>query len=154
MIDSDASSLIAAPHRGRTTLIHGLVLCVSVSVIAIGISFKVYPDQTIGCRFSEAHRLPPTCMFREYLNFNCPGCGLTRSIVHFFHFDFRASLSANRVGWLLAMAIVFQLPSRVIALRRMKLPAEQWSEIFPYRFSIVWLVLLAANWVFKLLVGH
>jgi hypothetical protein len=133
----------------RTTLIHWSVLMGSISVIAVAVVLRVYPDQSIGYRFDETHRLPRTCIFRERLGFDCPGCGLTRSFVHLFHGDFSASQAAHRCGWLLALAVVFQLPYRIVAIRRLSADRNQWLSTWHPRTSVALVVLLIANWLIQ-----
>ena len=132
---------------------HCCVLVVSVAIIAVSISLKVYADQTVGCRFAPAHRLPPTCFFREQLGMDCPSCGLTRSFVHFFHADLSASFTAHWSGWLLALGFLFELPYRVIAIRRLALPRERWLATWHSKSVLVLLALLAISWLAKLAFG-
>lgn len=47
---------------------------------------------------------PTLCTFRNLTGYDCPGCGLTRSVVAFVHGDFGVSLRAHPLG-----ALVFVL---------------------------------------------
>ena len=42
--------------------------------------------------------MPDVCMTRRCLGLNCPGCGLTRSIVSFLHGRYMASLQFHVLG--------------------------------------------------------
>jgi hypothetical protein len=58
----------------------------------------------------------------------------------------------HRLGWLLALAVVLQLPYRLAAiLRRTDAPLGKW---LPWVFSWTLIVLLLGNWVTELLLGH
>jgi hypothetical protein len=153
---ADSSSPRKGPlisRRRNAAILHWLAMIFSMAIVAAGASFKVYADQTVGCRFSPTQRLPPTCAIRDQLKFDCPGCGMTRSLIHFFRFQFAASWTANRCGWLLAMAFAAQLPYRIAALRRLKHSEEYWLEMFPYKLSSAWLVLVAISWFAKQFIG-
>jgi hypothetical protein len=50
------------------------------------------------------------------LGIECPGCGLTRSFVALAEFDVSASLRFHRAGWLVALAVVVQVPYRLFAI--------------------------------------
>lgn len=41
---------------------------------------------------------PYECPFQRFLHIACPGCGLTRSFLAIFRFDFIASLNYNLLG--------------------------------------------------------
>jgi len=88
-----------------------------VLVIALAAALEVRADQRVALRFCPGVVLPESCPSRSFLQVECAGCGLTRSFVHLAHGDFAASWSAHRLGWLLALAVVFQVPYRIVALR-------------------------------------
>jgi hypothetical protein len=159
------------------------VLVGAIGIIAVSLSFRVYPDQSVGCRFSETHRLPASCFVRESLGFDCPGCGLTRSFVYFFQGNFASSLAANRCGWLLAIAVAFQIPFRIwrnqrlidlgaetadrhrkrrktlrtntLGVRTVKypLPNQRAWDLWHSRVVMLLLCVLAISWVLKHFVG-
>src|SRR5260370_1141179 len=80
-----------------------------------------------------------------------PGRGLTRSFVHLAHGDWLAAWRCHRLGWLLALAVLLQLPYRVLALRRADKPLLGPSGCR----RIAWLLvfLLIGNWLFDLVLG-
>lgn len=41
---------------------------------------------------------PAICLSRLIFHVHCPGCGMTRSIMHLMHFDLRGALAFNRLS--------------------------------------------------------
>lgn len=93
--------------------------------------------------------LPPICGSRVLLDLPCPGCGLTRSFVAIAAGDFARSLEFHRLGWLVWLAAVLQLPYRIYCLRelRSKLAERKW----PFWIGRFLLIMLLANWFLQLL---
>jgi hypothetical protein len=93
--------------------------------------------------------LPHSCITRVWFGRSCPACGLTRSIVLLAHADGPASVRAHRLGWVFALAIVAQLPYRLLALRRPDRPPI--DPRLAQAFGVALIVLLVGNWLFDLL---
>jgi hypothetical protein len=92
--------------------------------------------------------LPSTCPSRLALGIECPGCGLTRSFVASANGDFRQSLRYNRIGWLVAIGVVAQIPYRAFALWELR-------RRVLYRPWLMWIgyllvAMLVINWLLKL----
>ena len=76
------------------------------------------PDgRVVVSRACRRFRLPQTCFSRSWLGVKCPGCGLTRSIIHLAEGDWQASWRDHRLGGLFAIVIALQIPYRLLALR-------------------------------------
>ncbi len=89
--------------------------------------------------------MPSLCMSKSLWGIECPGCGLTRSLLCFFHGDFEASLALHRIGWVVAVAVILQFPYRITALvRKEDHPLGTW---FPKVFGRVLIFLLLGNWI-------
>ena len=80
------------------------------------------PDGRVAVRGFPQFPLPQTCTSRAWLGLKCPGCGLTRSIIHLAEGDWRASWHNHRLGGLMAVVIALQIPYRLLALRRTEPP--------------------------------
>jgi hypothetical protein len=128
---------------------HWVLLGISLLVIfaAFGLEF----GQSDGLRLpgSDA-RLPTVCASRLLFGVECPGCGLTRSFVALAAGDFAESFRFNRIGWLIAFAVLLQIPYRIFALRELR------GGVVVERPWLAWLgyFLLAAlilNWVLRLI---
>jgi len=91
--------------------------------------------------------LPPLCGSRILFGVECPGCGLTRSFVALGAGDIQQSLRFNRVGWLLALAVVAQIPYRIFALRELRHRVVQ--RTWPVWFGYFLITALVLNWLLK-----
>jgi hypothetical protein len=128
---------------------HWEMLAVAVAVVGLTFLLEVRTDQRVAFRFLPDWPLPETCPSRTIFHVNCPGCGLTRSFVHLAHGDWRASWNVHHVGMLLALAVVLQVPYRVIALRSPG--GAPLGSSFPKYFGSLLIVLLLVNWLMNLL---
>ena len=99
---------------------HWAMLVFSLSLIVLALVLQVRPDQRLALRWLPGAPLPESCLWRAVGGNPCPLCGLGRSVVHLAHGDWRASLAAHRLGWLLALAALFQVPYHTVALVRKK----------------------------------
>src|SRR5262245_8168583 len=97
---------------------HRAVLVLSCAILALARALVVLPDDRIALRGLPAYPLPQCCASRVWLGLRCPGCGLTRSIIQLAGGDRRASWHDHRLGGLMAAVIAFQIPYRLLALRR------------------------------------
>jgi len=126
---------------------HRSMLWLSAAVLLLAFLFEVHPDQRIALRFLPRFPLPASCMSRAWFGVDCPGCGLTRSIVHLAHGDWQGSLAMHRLGWLIGLLVVLQFPYRLAALAH--------DEDYPLgRRTCQWVAsglifLLIANWLLK-----
>ena len=68
------------------------------------------PDGRVAVRGLPQFPLPQTCASRAWLGLRCPGCGLTRSIIHLAEGDWQASWRDHRLGGLLAVVIAASDP--------------------------------------------
>ena len=125
-------------HITMLTIMSAVVLLSFLLKVADGdrVSFRVLPERT----------LPHTCLSRSMWDFDCPGCGLTRSFIHLAEGNWRDAWNVHRVGWLLAGAVLVQFPYRISRLRRPPAPAPLWTKVF----SWILIVALIGNWVLAL----
>lgn len=127
---------------------HWFVLGLSIAVIVLSVALTTVDDRAVALPGLANFPLPEVCQSRRWLNWDCPGCGLTRSFIHFFHGRWEASLRMHRLGWLLAMFTVVQIPYRLYALSTPHgLPL---GKIFPQTLGYLLLAALLANWLLKL----
>jgi Protein of unknown function (DUF2752) len=96
--------------------------------------------------------LPESCPSRSLFGLNCPGCGLTRSIIHLAEGDWRASWRSHRLGGPFAALIALQIPYRLLALRRPDRPLipTRWLVLSGYLL----IAMLIGNWTIDLVVGQ
>ena len=123
---------------------HWTVLYVAILVIAA--SFLLQVGDADDVKLSWLHiELPELCASRMLFGVECPGCGLTRSFVSLAAGDLQESLRFHRVGWLLALALIGQLPYRVYALweLRWRTVERSWLTWFGYLL----IAALIVNWL-------
>lgn len=91
-----------------------------VSCLAIAAAFSLVevPGGRVAFRGLVNCPLPHTCVSRVIFGWKCPGCGLTRSVIHLAEGDWRSSWHSHRLGMLMAALIVLQVPYRLLAMRR------------------------------------
>ncbi len=101
---------------------HVQILAIACAALALAFALEELPDGRVAFRGLARIPLPQTCFSRSWLGLKCPGCGLTRSIVHLAEGDWNASWRSHRLGSLLALAIAVQFPYRLLALSRLGRP--------------------------------
>lgn len=134
-------SLVARRH-------HLAILGLALGVIGLSVLLTTVDNHRIAVAGLTQYPLPELCQSRVWLRQECPGCGLTRSFIHFFHGRWVASFQVHRFGWLLAVLTVLQIPYRLFA---MTLPSgSPLGKVFPWTVLIGVAVLLSVNWLLKL----
>jgi hypothetical protein len=125
------------------------MLLMAVAVIAGAFSLRVRNDGRVALWCLPDWPLPHSCASRAVFGTSCAGCGLTRSCIYLAQGDLGASWRTHRLGWLMAAAIVCQIPYRAAVLRRSGgRPLGIW---FPRAFGYILIVLLIGNWIAGLL---
>jgi hypothetical protein len=127
------------------------MLVISCLVLGAALVLEVRPDSRVRVTGAPNALLPPLCLSREWFGVSCPGCGLTRSFVHLAHGDWSAAWRSHRLGWLLAGALLLQIPYRIHALRNPGRPLL--SGRVSRRFGQCLIGLLALNWLLGLLLS-
>ena len=125
------------------------MLGVSCLVVVLAFLLRVLPEERVAFRGLERFPLPPSCALRFWFGVKCPGCGLTRSIVQIRHANPKASLRTHRLGWLMAVVILIQIPYRALALSRLDRPilGPRTATVL----SSLLIVLLVGNWIVDML---
>jgi hypothetical protein len=140
---------VAPESSGNPTLSgsvghHREVLAIAFAATFLAFALVEVADGQVAVRGFTQYPLPESCLSRSLFGLKCPGCGLTRSIIHLAEGDWRASWRSHRLGGLMAAVIVFQIPYRLLALRRpdRTLIPARWQAAMGY----VLIVLLLLNW--------
>jgi hypothetical protein len=131
---------------------HREMLAIACAAGILAFALQELPGGRVSFRALTRIPLPQTCFSRSWLGLKCPGCGLTRSIIHLAEGDWEASWRNHRLGSLMAVVIVFQVPYRLIALRRPDWPMlpGRWLVVFGYLL----VALLIGNWLVDVVAGH
>jgi hypothetical protein len=127
---------------------HKAVLVIACAVCVLAFALKEAPDERVCLRGLAQFPLPHLCMARAWVGVKCAGCGMTRAIIHLAEGDWHASWRSHRLGGLVALLIVLQIPYRLWALYRgeHRFVELRWQ-------AALWCVLIAlllGNWLFDL----
>lgn len=134
--------------RVRALLLAIAAFLVTIFILAMWIN-PYNPDGTP--RRMATHRqlgLPP-CNFFLLTGKPCPSCGMTTSFALLFHGDLRASLQANWVGTLLAVAAVVACPWAVLSAvwgRFLGIPHQKMDLFISLALSLLF-ILMIARWL-------
>ena len=144
----DVADEPARPSRSSVRY-HREMLAVACAVVILAFLLVEVSNGRVAVRGFTGCPLPECCLSRRLFGLKCPGCGLTRSIIHLAEGDWRASWRSHRLGGLIAALIVLQIPYRLMALRRpdRALIPVRWLVVFGY----VLIALLIGNWLMDVL---
>lgn len=126
----------------------------AVCLIAVVLSFllEVRTDQKVEFSIAPDWPAPETCLTSAMWGLECPGCGLTRSFIFLASGEWQAAMAMNRVGWLFALAVMFQIPYRLYLLNWLSkrgLP-EPVPQVANRLFGGGLIFALVANWGLRL----
>ncbi|MBW3539869.1 MAG: DUF2752 domain-containing protein [Planctomycetes bacterium] len=124
---------------------HATMLLLSCAAIVGAWLLEVRGDGRVGLRLVSGWDLPHTCFARVALGVDCPACGLTRSFIHLADGRWSDALAVHRLGWLLALATLLQVPYRAWALVHRR--GEPLGVLFPTAFAYTLIALLIGNWI-------
>lgn len=124
---------------------HWSVLIISLIVIALSFLLNVGDGGRVAVSGWASFPVPELCSSRAWFGVSCPGCGLTRSFIYLADGRLVDSVATHRVGWILALVIVLQIPYRIYALRQQ--PIGGLNSRWPAWVSTALIVLLIGNWL-------
>lgn len=124
---------------------HREMLCLSFAAIVLSFVLDVRTDHRVFLRGYPRLVAPESCPSRAWFGVRCPGCGLTRSFIHLAQGDWRRSIADNRVGILMAIATLAQIPYRGAALALGR--DRPLGVIFPKIFGYLLIASLIGAWV-------
>jgi hypothetical protein len=143
-----------ARERKKAQLLdrHWTMLGVSVAVVVLAFALQLNSAGRVSASWLPLESLPPLCGSRAFFGINCPGCGLTRSFVALAAGDVAESIRLHRVGWMLAMAVVLQIPYRLWGLLEIRRGVLS-DRVWPAWCGHALIAALLLNWLFNLAVG-
>jgi hypothetical protein len=125
------------------------MLCLALLIIAASFALRRSETQGITLVWPQIE-LPPLCASRALFGIECPGCGLTRSFVALAAGDLQESWRLHRLGWLLALAVVGQIPYRMYALRQLRTNESAIQRLWPKLFGHFLISMLISNWLLRI----
>jgi hypothetical protein len=144
------TQVAATAHRVRALRErHWAFLVVSAAIIVAACLLRFGEAGHLSVAGSSGLTLPTVCGSRLLFGIDCPGCGLTRSFVALAKGDLAASFRYHHLGWVLALAVLAQIPYRIWRLRELK--TQSVERRWPLWFGQSLIVLLIGNWVGKML---
>jgi hypothetical protein len=123
---------------------HRTMLWVAVVVVILSFALRLGDSGNVALIWPGL-QMPTVCGSRALFGIDCPGCGLTRSFVALASGDIRQSLDYHRLGWLLALAVLAQIPYRIFALRELRYRIAE--RVWPTWFGYFLIAALIANWL-------
>ncbi len=124
---------------------HWQMLAMAGGILAVSLVLRVRSDDHAAFAFLPDWPIPSTCPSQIIFGVDCPGCGLTRSFIYLANGDWQRAYAKNRVGWLLALAVVLQIPYRLAGLLgRNRQPL---GKRLPQLFGMALIAALIGNWL-------
>jgi len=127
------------------------ILCSVLVILGMSIIFSVREDGSIYLPLKTAPPIPQTCMMKHLFKIDCPACGLTRSIINYSHGNFYEGWRYHRVGILIYLLIILQIPYRTYVLITGKSVAFFVDSRFIQILSYSLIFLFVLNWIFNLI---
>ena len=128
-----------------------IILALAVLGLAVSFSLFMKPEdqESVYIRGTQA-KIPGTCFSRQWLDFECPGCGMTRSVVCLSQGEWVRSLKFNVAGLLL---YVYAIGYIGFAMLRTRISPHHFLNSANSWKLFVWLVVSVVflQWVLKLL---
>ncbi len=131
---------------------HRLVFWLSLAMLALGLILQIDDDNIVELPFVGV-RLPGMCWFKSNLGIDCPGCGLTRSVISLTHGDPIRAWHFNPVGILIAVVAMLSVPLRAVQLRRMSQGKPELRQPPLSWFGVLCGLALVAQWLYRLKFG-
>lgn len=117
-------------------------IALAIIVPTGGLLLQVVNGEDVAILGRTEATLPLMCGSRAWLGINCPLCGVTRSIIDIMHGDFEASWAAHRLGWLIGLLIVAQVPYRWYGASRQLFENPSWRKAEAGIWSTVGILLI------------
>ena len=122
------------------------MLWIACAIIVLSLVLTVRrSDEHAAFCFLPDWPIPSTCPSQVIFHVECPGCGLTRSFIFLAHGRWQEAFARHRVGWLMALAVVLQIPYRLAALFGRN--REPLGKRIPELFGMALIAALIGNWV-------
>ncbi len=127
---------------------HWEMLIIALIAIAFSFLLTIREDGRVAVRGLTNHPAPESCLSHSMFGIDCPACGLTRSFIRLAHADLAGSLHYHRLGWMMALAVILQLPYRTAGLRTNRILTKRVAS----SVGIALIAALIGNWLLLMIV--
>lgn len=97
--------------------------------------------------------LPGMCVTRTVFHVNCPGCGMTRSFVAMAHGELELAFRLHRLGPLLFVLVLAQIPLRAYTILTGRLPPLLDNSRVGRWMGGFLVLAIFANWLYNIITG-
>jgi cytochrome b561 len=101
-------------------------MALAVLIPLTGWFLQVVGTDHVSVLGNSSWQLPDICYSRSWLGVDCPACGMTRSTIHLVHGQLAESLSVHRLGWLVLLVILAQVPYRLLIPWQQRVSDPRW----------------------------
>lgn len=131
-------------------LLHGIVFALAACVLLLASVLRVQGTDEVVMPIWTLP-LPGTCSVKQLTGVECPGCGLTRSLVCLAHGDVARAWRFNPAGMYVFALVALQIPYRLAQLWRLRRGHREihWRWMAPLALGGLVLALLG-QWVARL----
>lgn len=113
----DAPKLDPVRIRKSRIRTHLIFLTLCVGVLAASVLMRAPDEEHVFLPGAEKP-IPGSCMSREIMGIDCPGCGMTRAFISLGHLRFDRAWYFNPASFLMYAFLIFQVPWQAIQLYR------------------------------------
>jgi hypothetical protein len=128
---------------------HIAAMLVAVAVVLLAFALTIRPDGRVAFGLHPQWPVPETCLVHVLFHADCPGCGMTRSIICLARGHWHQSIRYHNMGWVLAVFILLQIPYRAVCLIRGSFPAIRPADV--RRLKWLLLVSVMLNWIVQMM---
>jgi len=128
---------------------HWSLFAICTGVLLLGVFLQL--DGRTGVRLpGESIPLPEICLTKRMFHQDCPGCGLTRSVISTMRGDLRGAYAFHPVGPLMFLLIAAQIPYRLVAIWRLR--SNRDAPYVPGGFMMLGFVLgaMIVQWIVRI----
>jgi hypothetical protein len=147
LVADDPQAALAAWRRRRLRH-HATALVLSAGVLIAALALEVRNESEIVASGVDL-AVPAACYWQRLLKTDCPGCGMTRSIVSMASGDVRAAWGFNAAGPLLFLVLLYQVPYRAVQCVRLAGGREELWHPAAGVFAWPVLALLVGQWIWR-----
>lgn len=122
---STAQPIIASDPRRNVRVLHASVFALSLATLLLAAVLEIQGESFVAL---SGWTLPETCVWRCWLEMNCPGCGMTRAFICLVRGNLAGAWQFNAAALPLFAAVALQIPYRGWQLWRLSHGKEEWTS--------------------------